>query len=375
MRFRDTHPRTRSAAREMTTSIARYSLALVAVGVLAGCNKKDPKAAAGGPPGGFSMPVEVAVARQDTVVDAIAATGQIEALQAIELKPEVEGRINDIVAREGQEVGQGGALFRIDDAEAKAELARAQAEWDLASQALKRTRDLQSQNASSAADVERAEAAERGTHAQVDLLKIRVDRSTVRAPFAGVVGQRFVSMGDYVTTSTRMATLQTVNPQRAAFQVPEKYAQKLRSGQLVRFRVAAIPGEEFVGTVDFVDPVVQLPSRTILIKARVPNPQHKLQAGMFIEARLATDVRPSAVLVPEESVLPMQGATFVWVVREGKATRRQVGLGVRIPGFVEILSGIDAGDQVVVGGLERLSEGMPVNATVVERKPAIPTEN
>ena len=375
MRFRNTHPRTRSAAREMTTSIARYSLALVAVGVLAGCNKKDPKAAAGGPPGGFSMPVEVAVARQDTVVDAIAATGQIEALQAIELKPEVEGRINDIVAREGQEVGQGGALFRIDDAEAKAELARAQAEWDLASQALKRTRDLQSQNASSAADVERAEAAERGTHAQVDLLKIRVDRSTVRAPFAGVVGQRFVSMGDYVTTSTRMATLQTVNPQRAAFQVPEKYAQKLRSVQLVRFRVAAIPGEEFVGTVDFVDPVVQLPSRTILIKARVPNPQHKLQAGMFIEARLATDVRPSAVLVPEESVLPMQGATFVWVVREGKATRRQVGLGVRIPGFVEILSGIDAGDQVVVGGLERLSEGMPVNATVVERKPAIPTEN
>lgn len=375
MRFRDTHPRTRSAAREMTTSIARYSLALVAVGVLTGCNKKDPKAAAGGPPGGFSMPVEVAVARQDTVVDAIAATGQIEALQAIELKPEVEGRINDIVAREGQEVGQGGALFRIDDAEAKAELARAQAEWDLASQALKRTRDLQSQNASSAADVERAEAAERGSHAQVDLLKIRVDRSTVRAPFAGVVGQRFVSMGDYVTTSTRMATLQTVNPQRAAFQVPEKYAQKLRSGQLVRFRVAAIPGEEFVGTVDFVDPVVQLPSRTILIKARVPNPQHKLQAGMFIEARLATDVRPSAVLVPEESVLPMQGATFVWVVREGKATRRQVGLGVRIPGFVEILSGIDAGDQVVVGGLERLSEGMPVNATVVERKPAIPTEN
>jgi membrane fusion protein (multidrug efflux system) len=349
----------------------------VALGVLAGCNKKDPKAAAaqGGPPGGFSMPVEVAVARQDTVVDAIAATGQIEALQAIELKPEVEGRINDIVAREGQEVGQGGALFRIDDAEAKAELARAQAEWDLASQALKRTRDLQTQNASSAADVERAEAAERGTHAQVDLLKIRVDRSTVRAPFAGVVGQRFVSLGDYVTTSTRMATLQTVNPQRATFQVPEKYAQKLRSGQLVRFRVAAIPGEEFVGTVDFVDPVVQLPSRTILIKARVPNPQHKLQAGMFIEARLATDVRPSAVLVPEESVLPMQGATFVWVVREGKATRRQVGLGVRIPGFVEILSGIDAGDQVVVGGLERLSEGMPVNATVVERKPAIPTEN
>lgn len=367
---------TRLTARDMTTLLYRCSLAFAAAAALTACGKKDPKAAqgAGGPPGGFAMPVEVAAARQDTVVDAIAATGQIEAMQAIELKPEVEGRITDILVREGQEVGQGTGLFKIDDAEAKAQLARAQADWDLASQALKRTRDLQTQNASSPADLERAEAAERGSRAQVDILKLRVDRSVVRAPFAGVVGQRFVSQGDYVTSSTRLVTLQTVNPQRATFQVPEKYAQKLRSGQMVRFRVAALPGEEFVGAVDFVDPVVQLPARTILIKARVPNPQHKLQSGMFIEARLATEVRPSAILVPEESILPMQGATYIWVVADGKATRRQVGLGVRIPGFVEIRSGIDAGDQVVVGGLERLSEGMPVNATVVERKPAIPTE-
>jgi membrane fusion protein (multidrug efflux system) len=361
----------------MTFSISRIGFILVAVSALAGCGKKDPKAAAGagGPPGGCAMPVEVAVSRRDTVVDALAATGQIEAVQAIELKPEVEGRITGILVREGQEVGQGAGLFKIDDAEAVAQLARAQADWDLASQALKRTRDLQTQNASSAADLERAEAAERSTRAQVDLLKLRVDRSIVRAPFAGVVGQRFVSLGDYVTTSTRMATLQTVNPQRATFQVPEKYAQKLRRGQTVRFRVAAIPGEEFAGIVDFVDPVVQLPARTILIKAQVPNQQHKLQSGMFIEARLATEVRPDAVLVPEESILPMQGANFVWVIADGKATRHQVGLGVRIPGFVEILSGVDAGDQVVVGGLERLAEGIPVNATVVERKPAIPAED
>ncbi|MEO8198878.1 MAG: efflux RND transporter periplasmic adaptor subunit [Gemmatimonadota bacterium] len=359
----------------MTMSMLRFSFVFVAAGVLAGC-KKDPKAAAaGGPPGGFSMPVEVAVARKDTVVDAIAATGQVEAMQAIELKPEVEGRITELLVREGQEVAAGGGLFKIDDAEARAQLARAQADWDLASQALKRTRDLQTQNASSAADLERAEAAERSSHAQADILALRVTRSTVRAPFAGVVGQRFVSLGDYVTSSTRLATLQTVNPQRAAFQVPEKYAQKLREGQTVHFRVAAIPGEEFVGIVDFVDPVIQLPARTILIKARAPNPQHKLQAGMFIEARLATDVRPNAVLVPEESILPMQGANFIWVVAEGKASRRAVGLGVRIPGFVEILSGIDPGDQVVVGGLERLSEGIPVKATVVERKPVVPTES
>jgi membrane fusion protein (multidrug efflux system) len=272
-------------------------------------------------------------------------------------------------------VGKGTGLFRIDDAELKAQLARAQADWDLANQALKRTRDLLAQNASSAADLEQAEATERSTRAQVDLLKVRQDRTTVRAPFGGIVGQRFVSLGDYVTTSSRLVSLQTVDPQRVSFPVPERYAQRLRPGQRVQFRVAALPGEEFTGVVDFVDPVVQLPARTILVKAQVPNGRRRLQPGMFIEARLATEVRPEAVIVPEEAVLPIQGATFVWVVAEGKAARRQVGLGVRIPGFVEIRSGVDKGDQVVVGGLERLQEGMPVNATLVDRRTTAPTES
>jgi membrane fusion protein (multidrug efflux system) len=122
--------------------------------------------------------------------------------------------------------------------------------------------------------------------------------------------------------------------------------------------------------VDFVDPVVQLPARTILVKAEVPNRRRELKSGMFIEARLVTEVRPNAVLIPEDALLPLQGATFVWVVTgEGTATRRQVETGVRVPGFVEILTGVEAGEQVVVGGLERLSEGVPVMATVVERTP------
>ena len=371
--MRDNHRKRKGAkARSMTnrflsanqlTSLRLGVFALAVV--LAGCKKKE---AAGGPgAGGFAMPVEVAVAKQDTVVDALAATGQIEALQAIELKPDVEGRIVDIMVREGAEVAKGAPLFKIDDAELKANLDRAQADWDLAAQALKRTRDLQGQNASSAADLERAEATERSTRAEVDLLKIRVDRSTVRAPFSGVVGQRFVSLGDYVTTSSRLAAIQTVNPQRATFQVPERYAERLALRQRVQFRVAALGNKEFTGVVDFVDPIVQLPARTILVKALVPNNQRQLQAGMFIEARLATDVRPQAILVPEEAILPIQGGNFIWVVRDGKAARRQVGLGVRIPGFVEIRSGLDAGDQVVVGGLAMLQDGMPVNATVVER--------
>ena len=197
----------------------------------------------------------------------------------------------------------------------------------------------------------------------------------MRAPFAGVVGQRFVSLGDYVTSSTRLMSLQTVNPQRVAFTVPEKFATRLKRGQRVAFRVASLTGQEFEGVVDFVDPVVQLPARTILIKAVVPNPRRQLSAGMFAEARLATEVRPRAVVVPEDALLPLQGAFFVWVSKESKATRRQVGIGVRTPGFVEVKSGVDAGEQVVVGGQERLFEGAALAPTVVERAPVPKSEN
>jgi membrane fusion protein (multidrug efflux system) len=356
------------------------SLALIAAVTVAACSKNDAGAEGeggeGGPPGGFAMPVEVAVARRDTVVDALQATGQIEAIQSIELKPEIEGRVTAILIREGQTVGQGTPLFRIDDAELKAQVARAEADWDLANQALKRTRDLLAQNASSAADLEQAEATERSTRAQMELLKVRQDRTTVRAPFSGVVGRRSVSLGDYVTTSSTLISLQTVDPQRATFQVPERYAEKLQQGQRVQIRVAALQSQEFTGVVDFVDPVVQLPARTILVKAQVPNGRRQLQSGMFIEARLATETRPNAVLVPEEAIVPMQGANFVWVVVDGKAARRQVGIGIRIPGFVEIRSGVDEGEQVVVGGMERIAmDGMPVNAAVVDRTPAVPGES
>lgn len=351
--------------------------AVIALLAVAACGKGKGGEQGGGDPGGGGppgMPVEVAVAKADTVRDEIAATGQIEAVQAIELRPEVEGRIVAILVREGREVARGTALFQVDSTELAAQVAQLAAQRDLARQDLARTKDLVTQNAASTSDLEHAEAASRAAEAAFQLQHTRLTRTTVRAPFGGVVGQRFVSLGDYVNTSTRLVTLQTVNPQRAAFQVPERYARSLQRGQRVTFRVGAITGRDFVGEVDFVDPVVQQAGRTILIKAHVPNPQRLLQPGMFIEARLVTSMRPKAVVVPEDAIVPLQGANFVWIVEEGKANQRQVGLGVRTPGFVEIASGVSAGEQVVVGGLEVLFPGAPVMARIVDRTQAAPTE-
>lgn len=337
--------------------------------ILAGCaggGGASGEGAAGPPP----VPVEVVVAAVDTVVDAIAATGQIEAVQSIVVRAEATGKVMEIPAREGGAVAQGAPLVRVDDAELRAEVARAEADRDLARQALERTRELLARDAASRADLERAEATARSTQAALDLLQVRLVRTTVHAPFAGIVGARQVSLGDYVTPAVPLMTLETVDPQRAVFAVAERYAEALRLGQTVSFQVAALPGRQFQGTVDFISPAVDSTSRAIVVKARVRNPRRDLQAGMFLDLRLASAVRPRAVVVPEEALVPLEGAVYVWVIQDGAAVRREAVIGVRTPGFVEIRSGVAPGEHVVVTGQVRLQPGAKVTETIVTRDAA-----
>ncbi len=357
-------------------------LAVAALAAAGACGKSaagEGRAGAGGPsgaggaPGGGARPptaVEVAEAKSQRIEESIRGTGQIEAVQSIELRPEVEGRIVEILFREGARVAEGQELFRVDDAELRAQVARAEADNDLAQQALARQRQLMQSQSSTTSDLERAEATARSSQASLDLLRLRLERTVVRAPFAGITGGRLVSLGDFVNSQTRLVTLQTVSPIRVGLDVPERYAEGLRNGLRVTFRVAALRERVWVGTVDFVDPVIRQPGRTIRIKAVVSNPRGELQPGMFAEGELIAAVREQAVVVPEDAVLPMQGSNAMWVVVDGKAVRRLVELGVRTPGFVEVRSGIEAGEMVVVGGQERLADGAPVRATTVERRPA-----
>ncbi len=320
-----------------------------------------PNQAAAGAPGEMPpMPVDVDTARRGSVVDAVRATGRIEAVQAVELRPDEQGRVVELLFQEGQPVAAGEPLVRVDDAMLRAQAERAAADRDLARQQLDRVRRLRAQNAAAPADLERAEAAARSGEAALAVLQLQIERTVVRAPFAGVVGQRFVSVGDYVTSATALLALHTTDPQRAVIEVPERHAGHLRRGQPISFTVAAHPEREFRAVVDFIDPVVQSQSRTIVVKARAPNPGGLLSAGMFIEARLALATRPSAVVVPEDAVQPLRTANVVWAVVDGKASRRVVELGPRSQGTVEVVSGILPGELVVVGGLERMAEGMAV---------------
>ncbi|MEX2111000.1 MAG: efflux RND transporter periplasmic adaptor subunit [Gemmatimonadaceae bacterium] len=366
-------PRARAMLVTGTTILVLVIIAALTIGKSGNATAAGPGGGAGGPPSMPPMPVDVDTARYQSVVDAVRATGRIEAMQAVDLRPDEQGRVTGLHFFEGQSVARGAPLVRIDDAMLRAQAERAAAERDLARQQLERVRLLRQQNASSAADLERAEAASRSAAAALSVLQLQIARSTVRAPFSGVVGQRFVSVGDYVTTGTRLLTLQTVDPQRAVIEVPERHAVRLQRGQNVAFTVAAEPGRTFNAIVDFIDPVVQTANRTIMVKGRAPNPNRVLRPGMFIEARLATATRMNAIVVPEDAIQPLRTANVVWAVDGGKASRRVVQLGARSQGVVEILSGIKAGELVVVGGLERMAEGMPVAANARAKSPSAPT--
>jgi membrane fusion protein, multidrug efflux system len=348
---------------------ALVAVTLVAIVIIAalggralfgGSVPNDSAAAGGGPQAMPPMPVDVDTARRGSVVDAVRATGRIEAVQAVELRPDEQGRIVELLFEEGQAVAAGTPLVQIDAAMLRAQRERAIADRDLARQQLERVQRLRAQNAASPADQERAEAGARSAYAALAVLELQIERTTVRAPFAGRVGQRFVSVGDYATSATPVLTLQTTDPQRAVIEVPERHAATLRRGQMVEFTVASQPGRVFHAVVDFIDPVVQPASRTIVVKARAPNGEQLLKAGMFIEARLATATRADAIVVREDAIQPLRTANVVWAVVDGHASRRVVQLGTRSQGVVEILSGVQAGEQVVVGGLERMAEGMPV---------------
>jgi membrane fusion protein (multidrug efflux system) len=344
---------------------AAILVALVGVTAVAKARNGDAAAApTGGGAGDVAamppMPVDAATAQYQTLTDGVRATGRVEAIEAVELRPDEQGRVTAILFREGQYVARGTPLIKIDDAMLRAQAERAVADRDLANQQLERVRRLRSQNASSVADLERAEAMARSATASLAVLALQIERTTVRAPFAGVIGQRFVSVGDYVTPAARLLTLQTVDPQRAVIEVPERHAVRLREGQIVEFTVAAVPGRVFRAQVDFIDPVVQNELRTIVVKARAPNPDRVLRPGMFVEARLATATRSNAVVVPEDAVQPLRTANVVWAVANGKASRRVVQLGARSQGVVEVVNGVRAGEQVVVGGLERMAEGVPI---------------
>ena len=346
--------------------VAAVFMLLAAPWVCAQPAKDGAKGAQGKPPGG--MPVKAAIARLAPAIDEAGAVGNLRADESVMIRPEIAGRLAEIGFDEGYAVKKGALLARLDASEVRAQLASSKAQAELDAQRLERAEDLFRKNFISQQALDEARSNAARSAASLREAQAKLAKTEIRAPFPGVAGLRQVSEGAYVAAGTDIARLEKIDQLKLDFRVPELYMGKLRRGQEVKVLVDAYPGASFAGSVYAIEPAVDEQTRTVLVRARIGNPEVKLRPGMFARVQLTLGVRPNAVWIPEQAIVPRGQESFVYRVANGKAELVKVQTGLRKVGEVEITKGLAAGDMVVTEGTQKIGPGAPV--TVMLDKPA-----
>lgn len=314
--------------------------------------------------------VEVARASSVRIEDDAQSVGSLRSKQGVMLRPEVSGRIARIGFADGQRVRRGQLLVQLDDTLQRAQLQQAQAQASIARTTLQRNRELLAQNFVSASAVDQSAAALEVAQAQVALASAQVERMRIVAPFDGIAGIRLVNLGDYVKDGADLVNIEDASSMSVDFRLPERYLARLKPGQPVDVQVDALPGRSFQGRIDAVDSQVDANGRSLLVRAKLPNPRGELKAGMFARTRTVFAVREQAVVVPEEALVPQGGRQYLIKVVDtpgGKVSQRiEAQIGMRLPGRVEILQGLAAGEMVVTAGQARLLRGDRLPVSLVE---------
>jgi membrane fusion protein (multidrug efflux system) len=317
----------------------------------------------GGGPGarGPQGPIVVVTApvRRDAFPNRIEALGNARANEAVDITSRTSNVVTRIRFDEGQQVERGQVLVELDAAQTRADLAAAEAALVESRAAFERSRQLAGNAALSRSQLDTIEATLKSNEARVAAARARLDDQYIRAPFNGRTGLRRVSVGSLVNPGTVITTVDDVSVIKLDFAVPETAVALLKPGLQIAAQSAAYPGREFQGRVASVDSRVDPVSRSVMVRAELPNRDGVLKPGMFMQVILTRDVAP-ALMMPEQAVVPEQGRTFVFVVDGGKASRREVQLGRRRPGEVEIVAGLRENERVVVEGTLKVREGAQV---------------
>lgn len=340
-----------------------HGLVAVTLALCAGCSK--PGATAQSAPASTTVTVITAAARTEPMGIEIEAVGTTRANESVQLTSKASNTITAISFDEGEEVAKGTVLVEMDDAEAQASLAEAEAALARSRSQYDRSRDLQSRQAISLADLEQVEASLKADTARVAAAQARLADTVIRASFRGRTGFRHVSVGSFVSPGTLITTLDDTSVIKLDFTVPETYLFLLRRGLSITASTTGLPDRQFTGEVTNLDSRVDPVTRSITVRAELPNPEGLLRQGMFMTVSLQGDVAPT-LLVPEAAIVPERGHTYVFVVHNDVVERREVRTGKRRPGDVEIVEGVAEHERVVVDGTQNVRDGM----TVQEESPA-----
>jgi membrane fusion protein (multidrug efflux system) len=310
----------------------------------------------GGRPGIAPLPVITAGVQRRVINAGIQAIGTANSNEAVNVTSKSTNIVTSIRFSDGEVVKTGQVLVELDRGQASADLAAAEAAFEESRSQFNRSRDLMATQAVSKSQYEQLEATMKSNEARVAAARARLEDTYIRAPFAGRVGLRRISLGALISPGTVITTLDDTSTIKVDFAVPESYLSQLRTGQSVTATTAAWPGRNFTGKVVSLDSRVDPATRAVMVRAVVPNRAAELKPGMFLTVSVSPDNRP-VLVVPEQALVPEQARQFIYVLEGDKVAKREVTLGRREPGFVEITSGIAAGDRVVVEGTLKLSDG------------------
>ena len=338
-----------------TIAVLSLSVSLLAV---AACESEPPGA---GGWGGHNAATKVlaTVIEPERLIDEIQALGTAKANESIEIKPRISSVVTRVAFEEGQLVRQGDLLIELENSEILAGLAVAEASLSESRSIYNRSKSLIDTQAISASNLETLQAAMQVNEAQVEAAKSRLAHTAIRAPFTGRVGLRRVSPGGYVDTSTVITTLDDIETIKLDFSIPEMFLTVVAEGMSIAALSLVYPDRTFAGKVASIDTRLDPVSRSVQIRALIPNPDGALKPGMFLTVALHRD-RGDVLVAPEEAIVPERGDQYVFRVQGGIVEKRAVTLGRRIPGGVEITAGLESGDMIITEGTHKVHNGSQV---------------
>jgi len=320
---------------------------------------------AGGQQAGELLPVTATIARPSYLTNGIRSAGTLLANEEVDIVSKVSGKVTGVFFKEGSTVRKGDLLVKIYDEDLQAQLRRSEIQEKMLSEKLERQRILLAKDAVSREAFDQLQTDYNVSLADINLLKVRIAETEVRAPFNGVIGFRYVSEGTYVQPSVKIAHLIDYAQLKLEFAIPEKYVSESLLGKKIVFNAQGY-NDDFIANVYAIDYRVDEATRTIGLRARYDNRDKRLVPGMFADLTLITDEKNNAIQVPSQAVVPEMNEKRIWLYRNGKAKLVPVVAGGRTETLVEILSGISVGDTVITSGLMQLRPNMAVRVNITE---------
>ena len=330
-----------------------------------------------GPP---EKPVRVEVLRIEPgpLVDVAVFSGQLDAEHSVVIQPEMEGIVDSIDFVQGQQVEKGAVLFRLRSREQEALLREARANRNLAKERWDRSEQLLSREASSLEQRDVAKAEYEMAEARVEIASLALDRTRIRAPFSGVVGEHLVDVGARVEKKTQLVRIDDVARLQLTFAITDEGLPHARPGMKVEAWVRPYPGEKFPGEVFYVAPTLDPRNRRIFAKAWIDNEDRRLAPGLFANVDLQVRRVESAMVVPESAIALDNQGPYVWMVdEEDRVQRLPVEIGLRERGIVEVVQGLPPGTRIVSAGTHKVTEGVQVEIStdpLVGRATSTPPE-